>query len=153
MESLQQEVLYISLVVTDGGQVVESDHVLRPESDALLVAQSGRVLVLLVPEEVGVVVPHLGVVRSAGQARPEQVPPGGPDCVSGEQPGGAEQEEGDAGEVETDGEREVGPGPGYQSVRPPGHQDTPAQAGRVESSLSCHKSHSLENIAGGEEWE
>ena len=43
------------------------------------------------------------------------------------------------------------PGPGEKSVSPPGHQDTPAQAGTVERSLSCYKSHSLENIAGGEE--
>ena len=45
------------------------------------------------------------------------------------------------------------PGPGEKSVSPPGHQDTPAQAGTVERSLSCYKSHSLENIAGGEEGE
>ena len=49
MQSLQQEVLYISLVVRHRGEVVEGDDVLRPQSDALLVAEPGPVLVLLVP--------------------------------------------------------------------------------------------------------
>ena len=83
MQSLQQEVLYISLVVRHRGEVVEGDDVLRPQSDALLVAEPGLVLLLLVPQEVPVVVPNLRVVRSAGQARPEEVSPGGPDGVPG----------------------------------------------------------------------
>ena len=142
------------MVVSDGGEVVQSDHVLWPQSDALLVAEPGPVLVLLVPQEVPVVVPHLGVVRGAGQAGPEELRPGGPDRVPGEEPGGGGEEEGEDGEVEREGEGEgEAPGPGEKSLSPPGHQDTPAQAGAVESSLSCNKSHSLENIAGGQEWQ
>ena len=98
------------MVVSDGGEVVQSNHVLWPQSDALLVAEPGLVLVLLVPQEVPVVVPDLGVVRGAGQAGPEQVSPGSPDGVPVEEPGGAEDEEGEDGEVETEGERES-PGP------------------------------------------
>ena len=73
MECLEEEGLDVGLVVSDGGEVVEGDHVLRPESDALLVAEPGLVLVLLVPEEVAVVVPHLGVARGAGQPGPGDI--------------------------------------------------------------------------------
>ena len=88
------------MVVRHRGEVVESDHVLRPQSDTLLVAQPGLVLVLLVPEEVAVVVPHLGVVGSAGQAGPEELRPGGPGSVPAEEPGGAQEEEGEEAQVE-----------------------------------------------------
>lgn len=145
MESLQQKGLNICLVVRNGGKIVESDHVVRPQSDALLVAEPRHLLLLLVPEEVAVVVPDLGVVRSAGQAGLEQFGSGGPGSVPGEGPGRAEEEEGDD---EDGGE---GGGPGGEPLHAPGHQDTPAQAGRVESPLSCYKSHSLEYITGGQE--
>ena len=147
MESLQEKGLNICLVVSDGGEVVESDHVVRQQADALLVAESRQLLLLLVPEEVAVVVPDLGIVGSAGQTGPEELCPGGPDGVPGEGPGGAEEEEGD-----DDGGGEGG-GPGEESLPAPRHQDTPAQAGGVESPLSCYKSHSLEYITGGEEWQ
>ena len=135
------------MVVRHGCEVVESDHVVRPQPDALLVAEPGQLLPLLVPQEVAVVVPHLGVVGGAGQAGPEQRRPGGPDGVPVEEPGAAHQEEGEEG----DGDSDPGPGQEQESLRPPGHQDTPAQAGGVESSLSCHESHSVEYIAGGQE--
>ena len=75
MKSFQEKGFNISLVIRDRCKVVEGDDIVGPKSDTLLVAQPGLVLVLLVPEEVAVVVPHLGVVWSAGQAGPEELRP------------------------------------------------------------------------------
>ena len=69
MQSLEEEGLDVGLVVGDRGEVVERNHVVRPQPQGLLVAGGGGPLNLLVPQVVPVVIPHLGVVGSACQTR------------------------------------------------------------------------------------
>lgn len=70
MQRLEQQGLDVCLVVGDGGEVVEGDHVVGPQPHGLLVAGGRSLLDLLVPQVVAVVIPNLGVVGSARQTRP-----------------------------------------------------------------------------------
>ena len=70
MQSLEQQGLDVGLVIGDSGEVVESDHVVGPQPQGLLVTGGRSLLDLLVPQVVAVVIPHLGIVRGAGQTRP-----------------------------------------------------------------------------------
>ena len=70
MQSLEEQGLDVGLVIGDSGEVVESDHVVGPQPQGLLVTGSRSLFDLLVPQVVAVVIPHLGIVRSAGQTRP-----------------------------------------------------------------------------------